>query len=379
MRIFGGRIIAVAVTMVAGLVLLAPLARAEDRPQKKLIEFGWDEPDEAFLRQYIAEMERNTTFDGCVFHVNYAKAGGGRASFMWETWSTRAFTDAELAPALADLKSTPFARMKHNFLRFNVTPGDVDWFDDKGFEAVLNNAKLAARVAKESGASDGVLFDIEQYNTPLFHYTKLKEAKPKPWEDYAAQVRKRGREVMEAFQAGYPDLTVLLTFGYSLPHAGLSGQDASKLPVVGYGLLAPLLDGMVDAARGKAKLVDGYELSYGYKEPAQFDKAYETMKTGVLPIVKADHDQYRRVMSFGFGVWLDNDWRNKGWDEKDPAKNYFTPQGFQKSVRKALERADEYVWIYAETPRWWNAEAGGKPIKLPQTYIDALRQAKAGK
>ena len=31
----------------------------------KLIEFGWDEPDTAFMREHAAEMERSP-FDGCV-------------------------------------------------------------------------------------------------------------------------------------------------------------------------------------------------------------------------------------------------------------------------------------------------------------------------
>jgi len=366
------------VVALMGLAVFVPAAAlAEGPPARRLIEFGWDEPDETFLLRYAPEMERNTPFDGCVFHVNYSKPGGGRGNFMWEGWSKRAFRDEELAEGLATLKASRFERMRHNFLRFNVTPGDVDWFDDPGFSAVVNNARLAARLAKESGVCDGVLFDIEQYNTPLFHYTKQKDAATRGWDDYAAQVRKRGGEVMRAFQAGFPDLTVMLTFAYSLPHAGLSGQDPAKLPVVGYALLAPLLDGMIDAAEGKAKIVDGYELSYGYRDPAQFDKAYETMKSGVLPIVKADHEKYRRVMSFGFGVWLDYDWRAKGWDEKDPSKNYFTPDSFERSVRKALEAADGYVWIYTETPRWWSEETKGRPVKLPPAYTEALRRAKS--
>jgi hypothetical protein len=373
--------------MIGALVLspvLSQAAGAQDAApvaaRKKLIEFGWDEPDSAFMRKYAAEMDRNTPFDGCVFHVNYTKpegSAGGGGNFMWEGWSKRSFTDAQLSAALADLKAAKFRRMKHHFIRFNVTPGDVDWFDDVGFEAVLNNARLSARIAKESGICDGVLFDIEQYNTPLFDYGKQKDAKGKSWDEYAAQVRKRGGQVMDAFQAGYPDLTVMLTFGYSLPHAGLRGQDVSKLPMVHYGLLAPLLDGMVDSAKGKARLVDGYELSYAFKDPSQFDTAYETMKTGVLPLVKADHGRYRQVMSFGFGIWIDDDWRKKGWDEKEPSKNYFTPEGLERSVTKALSRADDYVWVYTETPRWWSEESGGKPLKLPAAYVEALRRATA--
>ena len=302
-----------AAVIVAGLAGAAHAAQDGVR-RKKLIEFGWDEPDTAVLRKHVATMEKNTPFDGCVSHVAWAGEAGQRGNFTWEGWSARAFTEAELAQSLADLKATPFTRMRHNFLRFNVTPGDVDWFDDVAFAPVLNNAKLAAKLAHDGGGCDGVLFDIEQYNNKLFRYPDQKHAATKSWDDYAAQVRKRGREVMDAFQQGYPDGVVMLTFAYSLPHAQAGGNPA-KLARVDYGLLAPLLDGMVDATAGEAKLVDGFELAYGYREPGQFRQAYQTMKSGVLPMVNADHAKYRKVTSFSFGVWLDFNWRKLGWDE----------------------------------------------------------------
>src|SRR5437899_4079998 len=117
------------------------LNAADSAPTKKLIEFGWDEPDTAFMRQHIAEMEK-TPFDGCVFHVNYVnlkpKTGGG--SLTWDSWDTRSFAAEEVQAALDDLKATKFTRFTDNFLRFNTSPGKIDWFDD--FSAVVNNAKL---------------------------------------------------------------------------------------------------------------------------------------------------------------------------------------------------------------------------------------------
>jgi hypothetical protein len=97
------------------------------------------------------------------------------------------------------------------------------------------------------------------------------------------------------------------------------------------------------------------------------------MKDGLLPIVR-DPLRYRRFFSFGFGIWMDEDWRKKGWDEQDLSKNYFTPEALEASVHRALEVADEYVWIYTETPRWWSAE--GKPVKLPAAYDAAVRRAR---
>src|SRR5947208_12940284 len=111
-------LLASAIIPLAGFAQSTPPSTAA---QKRLIEFGWDEPDTAFMRQHVAEMEK-TPFDGCVFRVAYPKAGGGRGNFSWECWGERAFTDAELKSALDDLTATRFHRFTHNFLRFNTTP-----------------------------------------------------------------------------------------------------------------------------------------------------------------------------------------------------------------------------------------------------------------
>jgi hypothetical protein len=335
---------------------------------KKLIEFGWDEPDTAYMRQHIAAMEQ-TPFDGCVYHIKYDKPDGSKGDFLWECWGSKRFEEKDVASALADLKATSFSTFTRNFLRFNVCPGDVDWFDD--FSAILANATLAASLAKE-GKSAGLLFDIEQYNSHLFEYSKQKQAKDKSFDEYAKQCRLRGRQVMAAFQKGYPDLTIFLTFGYSLPHAQ-AGADKTKLAAAEYGLLAPFLDGLFDAGMGTKTIVDGYEISYGYRTDEEFDDAAETMREKLLPLV-GDPGIYRRRVSIGFGLWMDYDWRKKGWDAGDVSKNYFTPKQFEKSLTKALATADEYVWIYTESPKWWDGP-DAKPTKLPPAYMDAVRNA----
>ncbi len=335
---------------------------------RKLIEFGWDEPDSHFLREHIGELQR-TPFDGCVFHVDYRRAGGAHGSFTWEGWGTNHFNEGDLRNAFEDLRAVRFGRFRENFLRFNTTPGKLDWFDDHA--SVLTNAWLAARLAR-AGRCPGILFDIEQYDGLLFDYRKQRDATNKSWEVYAAKVRQRGREVVRAFQQGYPGLTVFLTFGYCLPWAESRGGQRA-LAECHYGLLAPFLDGMVEGADRRTLLVDGHEASYGYKDASRFERAYQTMTQDLLPIVR-DPARYRQVFSFGFGVWLDHDWRKQGWNTDDPSKNYFTPEGFRDSVRAALKRSDRYVWVYTETPRWWSPS--GPPVKLPAVYDTALREAR---
>jgi len=97
-------------------------------------------------------------------------------------------------------------------------------------------------------------------------------------------VQKRKASVMQAFQEGYPDVAIFLTFGYSLPWSE-SARGRVSLAESHYGLLAPFLDGMVLAAKGKTRLVDGHELSYGWKTAEQFAAGYKTMNQELLPIV----------------------------------------------------------------------------------------------
>ena len=89
--------------------------------QKRLLEFGWDEPDTAFLRKHIAEIEKRP-FDGTVFHLNFKADDGSMQNYVWHTWGTRAFTEADFQHAIEDLKNTPLTKFTHNFLRFNTTP-----------------------------------------------------------------------------------------------------------------------------------------------------------------------------------------------------------------------------------------------------------------
>ncbi len=336
------------------------------RRKRTLIEFGWDEPDPGFMRAHVEEMEA-TPFDGCVFHISGAP-GSKEEGFTWGCWGNKAFSWRDVEQGAVDLRRAPFRQFTENLLRFNVTPGDVDWFDD--LSPVMTNARLASRVASEGGCL-GICFDIEQYQSQLFDYSKQRHKGRKSWDEYAQEVRLHGRELMDAFQSHYPEITIFMTFGYSIPWHQMK-KDNLELTEVSYGLLAPLLDGMVDAANQRSVIVDGYELAYPYKDTSKFAEGYEMMAKGVLGIVD-DPEKYRRVFSLGFGIWLDCDWRTVGWQTDNLDANFYSPDEFEKTLAEALRTTDQYVWIYSEQPRWWTPSGG--PKDLPQEYVDAVKQA----
>src|SRR5262245_29650898 len=189
------------------LLVAAPAVAGSPAPPvklKKLIEMGWDEPDPSFMRRHLAQLEA-TPFDGCVYHLLYTTRGRPAASFTREAWGKRAFTAADVDTSVRDLIATRFKRFRWNFLRMNVTPADLDWFDDYG--AVVSNARLAAGIARR-GRSAGVMIDTEPYENELFQYPKQRDASTRSFTAYAAQVRRRGAEVMLALEQGYPGLSV---------------------------------------------------------------------------------------------------------------------------------------------------------------------------
>jgi len=325
-------------------------------PERKLIEFGWDEPSTAFLRQHIRQMER-MPFDGVVLNARFAGTDGREQVLGWKAFGRQAIPWAALEPALSDLEATRFQRFTDNFLRMNVTPGDVGWFDD--FTPVIHNARMTARLVRRAGLA-GILFDLEQYERTIFSYNDQSEREPHSPEEYVAQVRRRGREVMRAFQAEAPGLRLFLTFGYNLPEVRPDS----------YGLLAAFLDGLFEEAAGETQIVDGFEFSYPYRSPQDFERGYRNV-VGAGRRLSAVPEAYRARLSVGFGIWLDWNWRYEGWSTDDLAVNYFTPQALDTALAAALRRSDRYVWLYNEQPRWWPR------ARLPEAYIAAVRRARA--
>jgi len=326
---------------------------------KRVIEWGWDEPDTKFMRENVDRMEQ-FPFDGLVFHVNSRNGG----NLVWEMWGTRKFDRDEFDQAIEDLQSTPFRRLADRFLRVNVTPGTVDWFDDAAWATVLHNFGVAAQVARE-GRAKGFMFDVEQYNSALFDYRKQPHRDSKSFADYQARVSECGRQWMQAVNKTFPDITILLTFGYSIAQPTGGAKDRSEAH---YGLLADFLDGMLDVCSDRTMIVDAWESSYPYKRHEQFAKAYETIRQQSAEW-SANPDKYRRFVRAGFGIWMDYNWRKTAWDVEDFTKNHFTPTEFEHAVDSAVRTSDAYVWVYTEQPRWWTNE------RLPHAYVEALRKA----
>ena len=137
-------------------------------PRVPIIATGWDSPNTRQFRDGLAAFEAWGVFDGTTLRTSRWSAGGkeqqANMAFSRETWQW-----SEFAPALADLRAAKPTTCRDNYLMLYSNPGDVDWFDDAGWSAIVDHWRFLARLARQGGLR-GLLFDAEPYTPPHSQY-----------------------------------------------------------------------------------------------------------------------------------------------------------------------------------------------------------------
>jgi len=356
-----------AMTLAAAVVAPASAAHAGEMPSdarrpKKLVATGWDQATTDRLRANLSEMQQRP-FDGVFFSVEGTKPDGKTCRMRWmfnaDPWQ-RSWFDA----AVADLKACRFERFTDNFAKVNANPGNVDWFDDAGWRAIVDHWRIAASVAKAGGAK-GLLFDPEPYTPPhsQFSYAAQPQKDRHTFAEYAAKARERGRQVMTAVADEFPDITLFAYFLNSVCRRATGHRDPNRiLAGHGYGLLPAFVDGWLDAAPPTVTFVDGCEAAYRYNSEQQYLEAALAIKGACQELVSPENRaKYRAQVQVSFGVYLDAYWNPK---DSQWAAWYVDGLGgprvdrLRANVHTALRCADEYVWIYGEKFRWWPTPNG---------------------
>lgn len=349
-------------------ILATPLpAQPAGRP-KKLIATGWDHVDAARLRLHLAEMEKRP-FHGVVLQVD-GRVDDKRTCAMRATFSSQPWREEWFGESLADLKACRFARFTDNFLLVGANPGDVDWFDDAGWAHIVEHWRIAARLARQANFR-GLLFDPEPYTPPhaQFSYNAQAGKKDHTFEQYAAQARRRGREVMRTIAAEHDRIVVFCYFLNSvLAHAAAQTDPGASLTGEGYGLLPAFLDGWLDEAPPGVTFVDGCENAYRHNSPLQYLESAAAIRGDCQALVAPENRaKYRAQVQVGFGLYLD------AYVNPPTSPWHIDPKGgtpaarLKANVRTALRVADEYVWVYGEKHRWWPTPNGRvQPTHWPQ-------------
>ena len=329
------------------------------RPQRKVIVYGWEMNfrEMSELRRRAEVMQRQP-FDGIMFSLFHEGKSRDEAFIH----SAR-LTDKELAPVVKELSAIRWTTFTDNFLMVkageqfldNGDPGRMDWFDDGQWDTICHNIRVLTRVAVATRCK-GLGFDPEPYHASVWNYDRAGSRKPqlhrdaRSFDEYAAVVRRRGAQYMNAIQAEMPRVRIFNLYqAVRLP--------PSELAETIYSLYPAFINGMLDAAGPEVMLIDGNEYGFGLLTRGDYTNAYVNVKERKLALIDPkNRDRYRKQVQVSVPIYLDDIFgshANRRWvgtylatDEKRRL--------FEHRLFHALDSVDEYVWVYGERPSWFS-------------------------
>ena len=121
-------------------------------------------------------------------------------------------------------------------------------------------------------------------------------------------------------------------------------------------------------------VIEGDENAYRYNSDAEFDRSFVELRTRALALVAPEnHAKFRAAYQISHGIYLDA-------HVNPPTSPWFIDRlGGTSAARLAanvaagLRTADEYVWIYGETGRWW--PSGDKKFPLWSEKLPGAERA----
>jgi len=360
------------------IILFFPVnALSQQRPKKKIVEYGWDVPYPDFVRDNIREMEKRP-FEGIIF----------RTKGFDHIFDIRPWEKEKLQPQLDTLSQIKWKKFTDNFLTlYAASKWKMDWFNDEHWNVIVKNMKLFS-LAVRSGNCVGVCFDPEPYDTDPWVYPG--PYKDKSFEQVCEQARRRGRQFVMALQEHMPNLRVLSFFQLALfshvvdePNIKIRQEKLRKqwMP-----LLPAFCIGMVESAAPGTILIDGNESAYYYENHHKFYEAYHLIRQRALTLVPEElRKKYNHNVQVGMALYID---QTLGKRTVQTISQFMTPEQqlkfFEHNVYYALTTSDEYIWCYSERMNWWlPPEKVQKDRILPpgveQALISARQKYEQGK
>lgn len=328
------------------MALFPELATGEQRPRKKVIEYGWDVPYPDFVEQNIQEMEKRP-FDGMIL----------RTKRFDHAFDTRPWQQQELQPQLDTLAKIKWQKFTDDFLTlYAANKTGMDWFNDEHWKTIEENLKLFS-LAVKTGKCVGVCFDPEPYGTDPWVYPG--SHKDRSFEDVCIQVQQRGKQFIRALQEHARELKLLSFFQFGLYGDIVDEPDPKvrqdKLLKKWMVLLPSFYIGILEGASPGTILIDGNESAYYYESPDSFYRAYHLIRQRAQAFVPENlRQKYNAQVQAGMALYIDQTLAKR---TRETTSHFLSPQErlrfFEHNAYYALYTTDEYVWCYSERMNWW--------------------------
>ncbi len=310
--------------------------REKDDGRVKFICANWGSPTLDKLKKNVDKYEEAAPFDGIIISMGVIDVMNAAEPLKYNDY---------IKGLVKKYRSIKFKKYKHNFVSTMIDQHEPKWLDDKAWEVIANNWRVAAKVAKKAGFV-GILFDPEGYGTyPVNNYwtsayymkTDILHKK----EDYLKAARKRGQQVGEGMFKEFPELKLFGFYLWSF-RSDLMGE---------------FCNGILDKMPKDAAMIDGDEWR-GYC--AKNDDVYKNMKknslTGYGLLDKKHRQMYRKQGQIAPAFYLDAYARPAANGCLTPTVNQVGPlKLFRNNIKAAKRYSGGYIWIYGEQGTWWKS------------------------
>jgi hypothetical protein len=332
---------------------------SEFKKQKRVLLHQWgysSRANTATLASNKDWINQNLSpFDGVYLYLD-------EASFSIMTNTPVNYDD--ILQELSPMVGLNLSHLKYNLaLVYNDKPADP--FDN--WDNVIQNWSKMARAVRNSGLL-GIAFDNEQYFDTWFDYPDDCKYKSKTLAEYQNQVRLRGKQIMEAMVAEYPEIVVVHFHGPYISES--KGPDIIyNIPKIYVELLGPFFTGFLEGKGDSAMVLDGGEMYY-LRSKNDFATAYNWQKYGIASsqtncsfIPSVFRPSWSEKINITYGIY----------DDTDPLTgDIMNPSIWDTTVRNALMQADYFVWTYFEVVdmfsnngnEWVKATESGKEAAL---------------
>ncbi len=267
-----------------------------------------------------------------------------------------------------EIKDMNFRKWDKNYLLLMIG-NPPDFFDD--WSNVIAYWRDYAKAAKAMGTFAGIAFDNEEYAGPVWGYPGAVNYRNRSLQAYRDQARLRGRQIMQAMQEEFPDISVIHYHGpYASDPNTPNAVSLYQLEPDESNLMGSFFMGMVEAKNATSKVIDGGEV-YQYRTPDEFKNSYQWRKYTMAsssnnsPVIpRNERSAYPDNVSISFGLY------NYNWTQwVDGTGHPMNPSIMENVVEYSLNNADDVVWLYTEDMNW----AGGG---VSSAWINAVRNGR---
>jgi len=340
----------------------APPSR--DGAPRRLLLYDWFGsspcPTPAFIRANRAYLE-SLPFDGVVVCLRNPDLSD---NVSVSTMTNRPVGHDAFARVLEPMRGLPFKSLTRNFAGV-LSNRPPDFFND--WSIVIRNFADLAQAVREAGL-EGIFFDNTNYFSKWADHPEGVEHPTRSLRDYQEQARFRGRQVMEAMTARFPDVVVISVHG---PYVSEPKAPAPLFPQWqdAHDLAGAFFCGMAEGAGKRASCVDGGEL-FALRTAEEFRDSYAWRKIGI-----ASEKVKCAFLPPGLGrAWPDRIDVAFGVSDRPFQDRDMTPDRLRSTLAHALRQSDRYVWLRVEGPTFLRPEKeGGKTDE----WVGAVRGAKA--